>query len=385
MRLVHGVSEFDMVKVRLIKFLHQEMGFDVIAFESSLFECFYANENAPDLSPIDIMRNSIFGVWHAHETLVLFDYIKSTQGTDRPLILAGFDVQISSNRGVRDRPGFLSAVIDSIDHNLASWVHWIDSSFVYQATQGINFQGFINSSGDAYASIYQDVVDFVDANIDTLRAVHKDNPLRPLIARQTAWSMTRFIAMMKVLHSINQYSYLRDEAMAENVDALVEELYPGKKIVIWAHNFHIRHDQSGVQGDTYGAETMGTYIAQRHRPDLYTVGLYMYRGRAAYNNRSTYVLWPPVENSVEAIFYQTRCKYVFIDMLGEQQDEGNAWMFGLTPVKTWGTKNLVMKPRNQYDAIVFIDTVNPPDYVEYVAEVPTVVILESHVPQPMRK
>ena len=76
----HGVSEFDMVKVRLIKFLHQEMGFDVIAFESSLFECFYANENAPDLSPMDIMRNSIFGVWHAHETLALFDYIKSTQG-----------------------------------------------------------------------------------------------------------------------------------------------------------------------------------------------------------------------------------------------------------------------------------------------------------------
>ena len=113
----------------------------------------------------------------------------------------------------------------------------------------------------------------------------------------------------------------------------------------------------------------------------------MYRGRAAHNNRNTYLLGLAAENSVEAIFYQTRCKYVFVDMLGEQQDEGNAWMFGLTPVKTWGMRNLFMNPRDQYDAILFIDTVNPPDYVDLVgvAEVPTVDILESYVPQPMRK
>jgi erythromycin esterase len=380
----HGVSEFDMVKVRLIKFLHQEMGFDVIAFESSLFECFNTNENAPDLSPLDIMRNSIFGVWHAQETLALFEYIKSTQGTARPLILAGFDIQMSSYRGVQDRPQFLSAAIDSIDHTRANWINFIDSSFVYQATQGINFESFINSSGDAYAGIYQEYADFVDANIDTLLAVHQDNPLKPLVARQTAWSMTRFIAMMKVLHSINQYVYLRDEAMAANVDYLVESLYPNKKIAIWAHNFHIRHDQSGVQGDSYGTETMGTYVAQRHRPDLYTVGLYMYRGQAAYNDRNTYRVGLSVENSVEAIFYQTRCKFVFLDMMGEQQNEGNEWMFGLTPVKTWGVRNIVMKPRDQYDAILFIDTVHPPDYIEYVAETPAFVRLKSNLLQPVR-
>ena len=34
----HGVREFNIAKVRLIRFLHEEMGFDVIAFESGLFE-----------------------------------------------------------------------------------------------------------------------------------------------------------------------------------------------------------------------------------------------------------------------------------------------------------------------------------------------------------
>ena len=38
----HGVREFNLAKVRLIRFLHEEMGFDVLAFESGLFECWQA-------------------------------------------------------------------------------------------------------------------------------------------------------------------------------------------------------------------------------------------------------------------------------------------------------------------------------------------------------
>jgi len=39
----HGVAEFDSSKVRLVKFFHEQMGFDVMAFESSIYECFAAN------------------------------------------------------------------------------------------------------------------------------------------------------------------------------------------------------------------------------------------------------------------------------------------------------------------------------------------------------
>jgi hypothetical protein len=35
----HGVREFSQAKIRLIKYLHEHLGFDVIAFESGLYEC----------------------------------------------------------------------------------------------------------------------------------------------------------------------------------------------------------------------------------------------------------------------------------------------------------------------------------------------------------
>src|SRR5262245_47146742 len=39
----HGVAEFDSAKARLVQFFHEQMGFDVIAFESSMYECFAAD------------------------------------------------------------------------------------------------------------------------------------------------------------------------------------------------------------------------------------------------------------------------------------------------------------------------------------------------------
>ncbi|HSR43254.1 MAG TPA: hypothetical protein VLL48_13795, partial [Longimicrobiales bacterium] len=58
----HGVAEFNRAKVGLIKFLHREMGFDVVAFESSLFECWRGNRMADSLSAQELMRHCIFGV-----------------------------------------------------------------------------------------------------------------------------------------------------------------------------------------------------------------------------------------------------------------------------------------------------------------------------------
>lgn len=65
----HGVAEFDRVKVRLIKFLHQEMGFDVIAFESSIYECFQADRGADTLSAEKLMTTCIYPVWHTREVV----------------------------------------------------------------------------------------------------------------------------------------------------------------------------------------------------------------------------------------------------------------------------------------------------------------------------
>jgi erythromycin esterase len=75
----HGTAEFSSMKVRLIKFLHEEMGFDVVAFESGLFDCYRANERMDSRSAYQTMRDCTFGVWHTAEAAALFEYLQSTR------------------------------------------------------------------------------------------------------------------------------------------------------------------------------------------------------------------------------------------------------------------------------------------------------------------
>src|SRR5688572_16096592 len=93
----HGVAEFNWIKARLVRFLHREMGFDVLAFESSLSECDVADKRIGTASPEEVMRACIFPVWHSTETLGVFEYLDAQRKAGRRITLAGFDTQTSGS------------------------------------------------------------------------------------------------------------------------------------------------------------------------------------------------------------------------------------------------------------------------------------------------
>ncbi|MGY0693284.1 hypothetical protein ACW2QC_10905 [Virgibacillus sp. FSP13] len=85
----HGVAEFNAIKVRLIKYLHEELDYDGVIFESGFVETSrtFAMINEP--SPKEMMYSSIYGT---QETLELFKYIQDQYGTNNLLILTGVDI-----------------------------------------------------------------------------------------------------------------------------------------------------------------------------------------------------------------------------------------------------------------------------------------------------
>lgn len=89
----HGAAEYNSAKTRLIQYLHQELGFNVVAFETNLGNAASAYGHIHTREPVATMKDSIFRVWQAQETVPLFQYIKDTQHTKTPLALAGFDMQ----------------------------------------------------------------------------------------------------------------------------------------------------------------------------------------------------------------------------------------------------------------------------------------------------
>ncbi|MEW6364873.1 MAG: erythromycin esterase family protein [Acidobacteriota bacterium] len=154
----------------------------------------------------------------------------------------------------------------------------------------------------------------------------------------------------------------RDKGMAGNVGVLANSIYKDKKIILWAHNFHISRNAADTL-EYEGIVNMGRWLSEKFQSQLYVLGLFMYQGTAAWNNRSVYTLTDPLPNSTEAILSESLQEYCFVDMLGQENTAGTSWMFQAIPYKEWGWGNYVMTPRNQYDGLLFIRNVNPPTYL----------------------
>lgn len=358
----HGVSEYNSIKVRLIKFLHEEMGFGVIAFESSMLNCYLANENAQSLSRTAFMEQSISGVWRTEEALALFAYIKETHLTPRPLILAGFD--LTRWHHYRHPPDslFIGQVVASIDSLYAQDVFAFEARYS-QAEATFPHESVPMSEWAQLRTEYSRLVEFFDEHMQELLQGFEDNPTVPMMARQGAWSTARMTEFWLTADYDTGF-LLRDSTMADNVSFLLEDAYPDEKVIVWAHNVHISNNGDEIlaaDGSSPWLHTMGEWLVERHRQDLYTVGLHAYRGTANLNDRSPYGFIAG-DGTVEGFLHKSGPPNMFVDLLNAAESDSTEWMFQLRKVLNWHVQ-IQMVVRDQYDAILLIDEVHPPSYV----------------------
>jgi erythromycin esterase len=123
----HGMGEMNQLKARIVRFLQQELGFSVLAFESSLYLGYQADSRAADVSPQSTLTSSLIGVWHTREVLPLFERLKTSRGASRPIRLAGFDVQPIGS-GKKTRPAFFRTIVSATDPAYGSEVEAFDTA-----------------------------------------------------------------------------------------------------------------------------------------------------------------------------------------------------------------------------------------------------------------
>jgi len=95
----HGAGSCFAAKARIVKFLHQRHGFDVLIWESGLYDVALAQAAMRGTDdPMTAAQRGVFTLWSmAAEVKPLFAYIKASQATPRPLEMAGFDMQVTAD------------------------------------------------------------------------------------------------------------------------------------------------------------------------------------------------------------------------------------------------------------------------------------------------
>jgi erythromycin esterase len=312
----HGEGSTFSAKIRLIKFLHEKMGFDVLAFESGLYDCARIWENVQQGGTLS--QEVVGSLFYMYATSVqmqtLFDYIQSGLHAAHPLTLTGFE---SQHTGVKaktqlfvDFERFLRKQYpDAID------VEWELFRRVSVSTFG---------SRDYRPSIEEQARFFKELSVLQRLLNDGEKVGDSLTSSSGFWSQvvnsiesqtTRYWQMV----AGNEVS-VRDAQMAKNLIWLAEKAYPGKKIIVWAHNGHIAKGMGPLAGSRPPAKPedafvpMGATIHRAFGSKAYCIGFSGSEGSYMnYENDQILTVAPRPSASIEGALAAAGYVYAFAD------------------------------------------------------------------------
>ncbi len=359
----HGDGAVFLAKTRLIQFLHEEMGFDVLAFESGLYDCRRAWEALQaGEDPVTAVRRGVFGIWTRSEQVIpLMDYLGRRARTQRPLELAGFDSQFTA-----------SASKDFLVSDLAAYLRRIGSP----APEAPDWQPFSRTL-QAMTEPTDEPAIPPAAEQERFRARLRE--LRQEIEKRAGPPRDRdtrvWIQMMESIEgnartewvSLDVGKQARDEQMGRNLVWLAQERYPDRKIIVWAATFHnarnLRRLDPGL-GNPDLKRTYATYVPMgevAHRSlgkQMYSLGFTAATGRAGSAfSRKPEDLWKPTPGSLEDLMERAGLENALVDF--RNPPRGGAWLREPLISRPLGYTEMMGNWSEILDGMMFIREMTP--------------------------
>ncbi|HYH15669.1 MAG TPA: erythromycin esterase family protein [Flavisolibacter sp.] len=301
----HGDAPTFLAKTRLIKYLHEQKGFNVLAFESDFFAL---NEGWSRLAKQEdsirkFVKRNIFSLWtKCVQCEALFDaYIPRTFQTRAPLQVSGFDNQNNGNYSMLGLRSFVDAYLRR--YNIAFTRSHVYTDFFLPALDSL----YTKKS----PIIGRHLAAVADTILNQLKSLAPDVYGKLVIQSIKAYGEQgqHFTSSFKAANEV------RDQQMARNLEWLVRHKYKGEKIIVWAANYHIlKNAKESFADEKMKVGTMGDYFTNdtSRARQTYILGFTSKRGTAGRIRTEPYVVEPPKENSFES-WIPTSLAYGFID------------------------------------------------------------------------
>jgi erythromycin esterase len=272
----HGLGEVFRAKTDLVKFLHQELGFNLVLFESGFGDGALAWEKFDSISSLEFTNSfTSNNYYHSEEIRDLMEYVKSR---NKKLIIQGFDCQPQQDYLTKR----MTKIIFPIDSIIAKSVESELRNFnkLYQFENNKDTIGFNNQRNKfiAFISQYGAILKNKKKEIINSGCSEKEiNAIKKSIEIfKDTYTQLKFGDMMNWQKSAN----IRDKSMFETIKWFKEN-YPNEKIIIWAQNSHIENSPK----PKYTVNFMGHYLKNTFGEKYYSIGAIVYSGKNMnYNN-----------------------------------------------------------------------------------------------------
>jgi erythromycin esterase len=349
----HGDGATFSAKTRLVKFLHQTMGFDVLAWESGMFDVRGMQEALrSDMEPAAAAQLGLYRVWSASAQMQpLFEYLKSTQGSRRPLLSAGFDARIAQPAArAHGYPAYITGFFDKVDPALIDAGERERFKRVSVALVPADYRRNPRPR-EIDPGIARELLARLEAHRDAFARVH--SPAQIDFVRQT---LAGFIGMSRALTEHPHFT--RDTAMARNLIWLAMTVYPDRKIIVWTHNFHAMMSAPGATRDgkpEFNGPT-GRLVRAALGDEVYAIGFVSWGGRYGYVGEAPVPIPPARPGCLESALHALGHPYLFLDGRGAghgdwlRQPRCSRLQFHAESVQDW---------TRFFDALFYIDIMEP--------------------------
>ncbi|MCU0355743.1 MAG: erythromycin esterase family protein, partial [Cytophagales bacterium] len=366
----HGDGATFEAKVRLVKCLHQEMGFEIIAFENGLYDLHHAYQQLlTGKQTENPLKEALFPLWADTKAVDnLLTYITETVQSPRPLQAAGFD----SQEGTIFQENFLPEVRQVLarnrivlDDSIFNHIEQVVAGDVdYLATNRQDSTAFFRSAQVLYKAL------------ERLEDEGQVGFLRQVL---TSWLADVNYTIDQMQKRDSQVQNPRDLQMAKNL-IFLSNFYPNKKIIGWGASYHFAKqidyqntpltrqcisEMAKTQKETgpfdldkelAGAVPMGQTLRQYFSDRLYSLAFASAEGRFGVVGEDAYPLVAPPPGSIEKELADAGHNFAFVEYRN----------FGKQPFYSSALGNLpVLAPWPMlFDGLFFIKTAYPPAPLE---------------------
>jgi len=337
----HTVKEYSEAKVNIIKYLHKELGFNVLAFESELGDCFIGNYLSADLDPLKYMSGSIGRVWQNEYLLRLFKYMKETEKLN-PLHLSGIDVQQSD--GKHFSPFLQSYLTKTVREMFIKFDRLANEepSQINILKRRKEFRRKITE----LENIGNELIKEIEKQSFPTKIMHK-------VVVQTIKNRLNY-STANLSKGFSKLFEFRDELMAKNLEFLSKEVYPGEKFIIWAHNFHVRKKTTASRLSPYKSIVENLPLTMKEKS--FVLGLYAKEGKMGDYKGDDYSIKKPNQKHLEWLLNHSAYENFYIPCERE-------WAHQKWRVFEGGNLPISFVPAEQYDGLLFFKKVQPAHFL----------------------